>query len=192
MQNRTNVYLLLSGIVSVLAGTLLIAGWTLNLHRDSLPGALLVLPGYILSMLAFTAIAYFHGNRLSIFGISGFAIIIIAHALFIPWPFLDIARISGVITGADWYYVERNGPTGIIAITGGFTFVSGYLLFATDMIRTKVMSRWPAYLLLLAAVQPFIFPLIGVGKLLPRIAGLALVLFGIQFLRIRRKNIRNS
>ncbi|NJO88128.1 MAG: hypothetical protein HC831_03545 [Chloroflexia bacterium] len=185
--SRPRIILFICAIISVLSGLLLIVGWTLNIHRGSLPGAVLAMIGYVLAMLAFIAIAYQHNNQLRFFGILGFVLIVIAHALFIPWVFLDIARLSGIVQGVDWYFVERNGPTGIIAIIGGFAFISGYLLFGIDLARIKTMSQWPAYLLLLAAIQPFIFPIIEVGKLLPRIAGLALILFGIQFMRLFRK-----
>lgn len=170
----------MGGLICLTSGLLWIVGWTLDIHRDSLIGAELVLPGYVLAIFAFTAIAGIHFEKLSIIGLIGYFLIIIANALFIPWAFLDISRLSGTTPGVDWYFVERNGPTGVIAIIGGFSFVFGYILFGSDLIRIKLINRWPAILLLLAAIQPLIFPIIQVGKMLPRIAGLSLILFAYQ------------
>ena len=106
--------------------------------------------------------------------------------------FLDLARISGVAPSVDWWFVERNGPTGIIAIIGGAGFVFGFLLFGIDTIRAKVLMRWPAYLLILAAIQPLLFPLTGLSKMLARIAGVALIGFAWNLWALSKANKDSS
>jgi len=174
---KTEYYYKFSAICSASSGILWIIGWTLNIGRDSLTGSSLALAGYVISIFAFFGINTIQRKNQSIVGFIGFVLIILANALFIPWVFLDMARVSGVAPEVDWWYVERNGPTGIVAIIGGFSFVFGFIIFAIDVLRAKILNRWPAYVLILAALQPALFPFIGVSKLLARIAGVALIGF---------------
>lgn len=166
-----------SAICSALSGILLITGWTINIERDSLIGSSLVLTGYVLAIFAFFGIGAIQRDKLSYFGFAAWALIIIANALFIPWVFLDMARASTISQEIDWWYIERNGATGIVAIIGGISFVLGFIIFAIDIIRVKILNPWPAYLLILAALQPALTSFTGMSKMLARIAGIALIGF---------------
>ncbi|MBK8956790.1 MAG: hypothetical protein IPM34_14730 [Saprospiraceae bacterium] len=178
----------LGSLVCLISGALWIIGWTLDIHRDSLIGAELVLTGYVLSVFAFTAIAAVHYQKLSMLGLLGYSLIIMAAVLFVPWAFLDIARLSGVAPAIDWYFVERNGPTGAIAIFGGAGFVFGYLLFGIDLLRTKVLNRWPAILMLLAAIQPLIFLLSKLVNCYQGLQGFHLSFFAYHLWKYSQSN----
>lgn len=177
---KSTYYYKFSAICSASSGILLIVGWTLNIGRDSLIGSSLALAGYVLAIFAFFGIGAIQHKKQSIVGFIGLVLIVLANALFIPWVFLDMARMSGVAPEVDWWYVERNGPTGIIAIIGGASFIFGFIIFAIDTIRAKILNRWPAYLLILAALQPAFFPFTGLSKMLARIAGVALIGFALN------------
>ncbi len=163
---------------SIVSGLLQIIGWTLDIDRNSLIGAELVLGGYVLAIFAFMGITSIQRKKLKVLGGIGFILIIIANALFICWVFMDIARLSGMAPSVNWYQIERNGPTGVIGTIGGASFVLGYLLFGIDTFRAGVLNKWAAVILILAGLQPLLYPWIGVGKLLARIGGIALILFG--------------
>jgi len=177
IMNKRNLFRF-SAVCSFLSGLLLIIGWTVNINRDSLIGASLVLVGYVLGLFAFMGIYGIQYKRLKIIGFLGFIFVIIAIALFVPWAFLDIARISGVASEVGWREVQENGPTQVIGVIGGAGFVLGFFLLGLDTFRAKVLSRWPAILLIIASIMPLIYIWIPVGKLLPRIGGFALLGFG--------------
>lgn len=174
-----NIYRI-SALSSIISGILFIIGWTLNIDRDSLIGAELALGGYVLAIFAFIGIGAIQRSKLNIIGVIGFILIIIANSLFICWVFLDIARLSGMAPSVNWYEIERTGPTGIIGIIGGASFLFGYILFGIDTLKANVLSKWPAIILIIAGVQPLLNPWIGVGKLLARIGGIALIWFGLN------------
>ncbi|HMU47355.1 MAG TPA: hypothetical protein PKC72_13365 [Chitinophagaceae bacterium] len=176
-----------SSICSLLSGASLIIGWTLNIGRDSVIGAEIALAGYVLAIFAFVGIGTMYFEKITVFGFLGLCLIVLANILFIPWVFLDMARESGILPTMDWYYVERNGPPGIVAITGGAAFIFGYLAFGIDTIRAKVKNSWPSYLLILAALQPAFFVFTGQGKMLPRIAGVALLGFAWNLRQLTKK-----
>ena len=69
----------------------------------------------------------------------------------------------------------------------------GFIIFAIDVLRAKILNRWPAYVLILAALQPAFFPVIGVSKRLARIAGVALIGFAWNlWVLSKEKNIINE
>ncbi len=166
-----------SAVCSLLSGLFLTIGWTINIRRDSLTGASLLLIAYVLALFAFMGIYGIQYKRLTIIGFIGFIFVVAANALFVPWVFLDIARISGVAAQVDWKEVQDIGPTNVIAVIGGIGFVLGFFLLGVDTIRAKVFSKWPAILLIIAGIMPLIYTWLPIGKLLPRIAGLALLGF---------------
>ena len=96
---KTEYYYKFSAICSASSGILWIIGWTLNIGRDSLTGSSLALAGYVIAIFAFFGINTIQRKNQSIIG---FVLIILANALFIPWVFLDMARVSGVASEVDW------------------------------------------------------------------------------------------
>ncbi len=64
--------------------------------------------------------------------------------------------------------------------------------FGIDTIRAKVLKRWPAYLLILAAIQPLFFPFTGLSKMLVRIAGLALLGFAWNLWVLAKEYVEHS
>lgn len=160
-----------------ISGLFLIIGWTLNINRDSLIGAFLVLTAYVLAIFAFMGIYGVQYHKLKILGFLGFIFVIVANTIFVPWLFLDIARISGVAEHVDWQEAQDIGPTHIIGVFGGIGFVLGFFFLGVDTIRAKVFNKWPAILLIIAGIMPLVYTWIPIGKLLPRIAGLALLGF---------------
>ena len=170
----------LGALCGILSGLLLVIGWTINIGRDSLPGASMVLAGYVLAIFAFIGIYGFQYKQLGILGLVSFFLIVMSCALFTPWLFLDVARISEIIQGVGWQEVQENGPTHIIGVIGGVGFVLGFLLFGIKTIQAKLLNKWPAVLLIIASIMPLIYTWVPIGKLLPRIAGLALIGFGVD------------
>ncbi|PCJ94920.1 MAG: hypothetical protein COA50_11095 [Flavobacteriaceae bacterium] len=166
-----------SAICSLISGLFLTIGWTLNINRDSLVGAFMVLIAYVLAIFAFMGIYGVQYKQLKIIGFLGFIFLIVANTVFVPWLFLDIAIISGVAQQVNWKEVQDIGPTHVIAVIGGIGFVLGFFLLGVDTIRAKVFSKWPAILLIIAGIMPLIYTCLPIGKLLPRIAGLALLGF---------------
>ncbi|MGI9552489.1 MAG: hypothetical protein ACR2MT_14905 [Aurantibacter sp.] len=179
-----------SAICCVISGLFLIIGWTLNINRDSLTGASIVLIAYVLALFAFMGIYGIQYKKLKIIGFLGFVLVTAASTLFVPWLFLDIARISGVAQEVDWQEVQDIGPTHVIGVCGGIGFVLGFFLLGADTIRAKVFSKWPAILLILAGIMPLIYTWLPIGKLLPRIAGLALLGFGWNLWILSRPKIK--
>lgn len=174
---KTKTLFQFSAFCGFISGLFLVVGWTLNIGRDSLVGASLVLAAYTLAIFAYMGIYGFQYHKLGIMGFLGFVLIITANALFTPWLFLDIGRISGIIPGVGWKEVQETGATHVVGVIGGVSFVLGFLLFGADTIRAKVFNKWPAILLIIAGVMPLIYTWVPIGKLLPRIAGLALIAF---------------
>lgn len=172
---------------SILSGVLLVVGWTLNIGRDSLIGASMVLVACILAIFAFMGIYGFQYKKLGILGLAGFFLVIMACALFIPWLFFDIARISEMVQGVGWKEVQENGPTHIVGVFGGVGFVLGFFLLGTKTIHARILNKWPAILLILAGIMPLIYTWVPIGKLLPRIGGLALIGFGLDLWVISKK-----
>lgn len=166
-----------SSICGSISGLFLTIGWTLNINRDSLVGAFMVLIAYVLALFAFMGIYGIQRKKLKIIGFLGFILVIVANTVFVPWLFLDIARISGVAQQVDWKVVQGVGPTHVIGVIGGIGFVLGFFLLGVGTIRAKVFSKWPAILLIIAGIMPLIYTWLPIGKLLPRIAGLALIGF---------------
>lgn len=171
----------------MLSGLLLAMGWTINIGRDSIPGASMVLAGYVLAIFAFICIYGIQYKQLGIIGLLAFFLIVMSCALFTPWLFLDIARISEIVQGVGWKEVQENGPTHIIGVIGGVGFVFGFLLFGIKTIQAKILNKWPAILLIIASIMPLIYTWVPIGKLLPRLAGLALIGFGLD-LWVKSKN----
>ncbi|MEP1094659.1 MAG: hypothetical protein ABJG78_06085 [Cyclobacteriaceae bacterium] len=169
----------IAAICSLISGLLLIIGWTINIKRDSLLGAALVLAAYILALFAYMGIYGIQYTKLSPFGFFGFFFLIIACAMFTPFLFLDLGRISKVVV-ADWRTVQEEGATHVVGVIGALGFLLGYFFLGIDTLRAKVFSKWPAILLIIAAIMPLIYTWIPVGKLLPRIGGLALIGFGLN------------
>jgi len=167
-------------LCSLSAGLLLAVGWTINIKRDSLIGASLVLAGYVLALFAFISIYDFQREKLGVFGFLAFVLLIISCTLFTPWLFFDIARISGIVTGTGWKEIQESGPTHVIGVIGGFGVVVGFFLLGITTIQAKLLSKWPAILLIIASIMPLIYSWLPIGKLLPRIGGLALVGFGLD------------
>jgi hypothetical protein len=180
-----------SAICSFLSGLFLTIGWTINIRRDSLTGASLLLIAYVLAIFAFMGIYGVQYKRLTFLGFIGFICVIIANALFVPWVFLDIARLSEVAAQIDWKDAQEIGATHVIGVFGGVGFVLGFFLLGLDTIRAKVFNRWPAILLIIASIMPLIYSWLTVGKLLPRIGGLALMGFGWN-LWVLSKNTNES
>lgn len=189
---KHSIYIKLSAIASFLSGLLLVIGWTLNINRDSLIGALMVLFAYVIALFAFMGIYGVQYKKLRLIGFLGFVFIIIACALFTPWLFLDIARISGVAPQVDWLEVQENGPTSIVGIVGGVGFVVGFLFLAIDTIRAKIFNKWSAIILIIAGIMPLIYTWLPIGKLLPRIAGIALIGFGFELWEISKSSSKNK
>jgi hypothetical protein len=167
-----------SAVCCILSGLFLIIGWTINIHRNSLAGASLLLAAYVLGIFAYMGIYGIQYKKLRTIGFIGFIFVIVANALFVPWVFLDIARISGVASGVSWQDVQENGPTQIIGIIGGVTFVFSFFLLGIDTIRAGVFMKWPPILLIVAGTTALIYTWVPIGKLLPRIAGVAMLGFG--------------
>ncbi len=95
-----------------------------------------------------------------------------------------------IITGDGIYGIFKDKFLELIGGAGGFVF--GYLLFGIDTIRAKVLKRWPAYSLILAAIQPLFFLFTGLSKMLVRIAGLALLGFAWNLWVLAKENVENS
>ncbi|MEP5611067.1 MAG: hypothetical protein ABJP45_02400 [Cyclobacteriaceae bacterium] len=169
----------IAAICSLLSGLLLIIGWTINIKRDSLLGASLVLAAYILAMFAYMGIYGIQYSKLTLFGFLGFFFLIIACAVFTPFLFLDLGRISNVVV-ANWKTVQEEGATHVVGVVGALGFLLGYIFLGIDTLRAKVFNKWPAILLIIAAIMPLIYTWVPIGKLLPRIGGLALIGFGIN------------
>jgi len=189
--NKNNLYKF-SAVCSLITGLFLIVGWTLNIHRDSLIGAFLVLIANVLALFAFMGIYGIQYKKLNIIGLIGFILIITANAVFTPWLFLDIARISGVVPQFNWEEVQSIGPTHVFGVIGGASFVFGYFLLGIDTIRAKVFSKWPAIILIIAGIMPLIYEWIPIGKLLPRIAGLALIGFSWNLWTLTKPNTNTT
>ncbi len=113
-------------------------------------------------------------------------------ALFTPWLFMDVARISGIVQGVGWKEIQENGPTHIIGVVGGVGFVLGFFLFGAKTIQAKLLNKWPAVLLIIASIMPLIYTWVPIGKLLPRIAGLALIGFGADLWMKSKWSFRNE
>ncbi|WP_298792144.1 hypothetical protein [uncultured Allomuricauda sp.] len=175
-----NVLFQLGAVCGILSGLLLAIGWTINIGRDSLIGASMVLAGYVLAIFAFTGMYGFQYKQIGFLGLLAFFLIVMSCAVFTPWLFLDIGRISGIIQGVGWQEVQENGATHVVGVIGGVGFVLGYLLFGIKTIQAKLLNKWPAILLIVAAIMPLIYTWVPIGKLLPRLAGLALMGFGID------------
>nr|WP_299170531.1 hypothetical protein [uncultured Allomuricauda sp.] len=175
-----NVLFQLGAVCAILSGLLLAIGWTINIGRDSLIGASMVLAGYVLAIFAFTCIYAIQYKQLGAIGLLAFFLIVMSCALFTPFLFMDIARISEIVKGIGWKEVQENGPTHIIGVIGGIGFVFGFFLFGAKTIQAKVFSKWPAIILMIAAIMPLIYTWVPIGKLLPRIAGLSLIGFGVN------------
>lgn len=175
---------------SAISGLCLTIGWTLNISRDSMVGAILVLIAYVLALFAYMGIYGIQYEKTTFLGFLGFMLLIMANALFVPWAFLDIARISGVAQ-VDWREAQETGITHVIGVFGGVGFVFGFLLLGFDSIRARVFSIWPAILLMVAGIMPLIYTWLPIGKLLPRIGGLALLGFGVNLwlLAVKRKSV---
>ena len=156
------------------SGLLLIVGWTLDIYRDSLGGAVLVLIGYVLAVFAFTGLYAVQRSRVGVLGLFGFVATVMASVLFVSFVFMDIARLSGVAPQVDWTVVESTGPTYVIGVIGGLGFVT----FGVATFRAALLSRWPAVLLVVAGLIALIPAELLVGKLLPRVGGLALIGLG--------------
>jgi hypothetical protein len=80
--------------------------------------------------------------------------------------------------GSELADVQENGPTQIIGIIGGVTFVFSFFLLGIDTIRAGVFMKWPPILLIVAGTTALIYTWVPIGKLLPRIAGVAMLGFG--------------
>lgn len=160
------------------SGLLLIVGWTLDIYRDSLGGAVLVLIGYVLAVFAFTGLYAVQRSRVGVLGLFGFVATVMASVLFVSFVFMDIARLSGVAPQVDWTVVESTGPTHVIGVIGGLGFVLGFVTFGVATFRAALLSRWPAVLLVVAGLIALIPTELLVGKLLPRVGGLALIGLG--------------
>ncbi len=174
-------------VCSATGGLALAVGWTLNIGRDSLPGAVVVLAGYVLALFAFMAIYGVQRRRVGLAGFVGFVFVTVACALFTPWLFFDVARLSGVSPEMDWRAAETNGPTLVVGVIGAVSFVVGFILLGVTTIRARILGRWAPTLLIVAGVAPLVYDWIPIGKLLPRIGGVALVLFAFDLWRVSRR-----
>ncbi|MFY9243650.1 MAG: hypothetical protein WAO74_11545 [Polaribacter sp.] len=176
----------LIAVIAIISGVLLFIGWTLNINRDSLVGAMLLIPAYILSMFAFLGI--YSKQKEQLLSLIGFSLIIIATTLFIPWVVLDIARLAEIIPAFEWKKPEEVYPTRIIGIIGGVSYVLGFIIFGIAIIKGKVFKWWIGALLILASVVPLFHSILGIGKLLVRIEALTLIAFGWNILSSARIN----
>ncbi len=177
-----------SALAGFVSGPLLIVGWTMNLNRDSMTGAAMALTAFVLALFAFMGIYSAQYEQMKVVGLIGFTACIVGVALFIPWVFLDIARLSDAVTQPDWRFVETHGPTQAVGVFGGLGFIIGFVLFGIASLRARVFSRPPAVLLIVAGIMPLIHQWMGVdiGKLLQRIGGLALIWFAWELWRLSR------
>jgi hypothetical protein len=177
-------------ICSILSGLFLTVGWTININRDSLFGASLVLIAYVLVIFAFIGIYGIQYKKLKIIGFIGFVFLVASSALFVPWAFLDIARVSGVAEHVNWKEVQEVGATHIVGVFGGVGFVLGFFFLGLDTIKAKIFSKWPAIILMLASIMPLIYIWLPIGKLLPRLGGIALFGFGLNLWILSNKKGR--
>jgi hypothetical protein len=166
-----------SAVAAGLSGLLWIVGWTLDIERDSLMGAVLVLVAYVLAVFAFMGLYAIQYSRAGILGALGFVLVVVANVLFVPFVFIDIARAS-VAPEIDRELIETTAPTLTIGMVAAVSFMLGFALFGVATIRARVLSRWPAVVLVVAALMPAVYPLHGVGKLLARVGGVALLGLG--------------
>ena len=181
-------YIVLSGFLAIFCEVLLVVGWTLNIERNSLLGSILTLFGYVLTVFATIGICALHFTIFDFRGKLGAALTIFASTLFTSWLFLDVARISEVVPFFDWAEVQSNGPTHKIGVVGGVSFVLGFFLIGFDAIRSGLLPKWPAYVMILASLMPLVYSLVPIGKLLPRIGGLAFIGYGIEMLLFMRRD----
>lgn len=170
-----------TAVVSCLSGSFLMVGWTLNIGRDSLLGAHLVLAAYVLAGFSFTGLYAAQRRRFGWTGFVAYVLLVVGCALFVSFLFVDIARISGAAPEAQWQVIERGGgPTQNLGVVGALAFVFGFVLWAVASLRARTLSRWPAWVLAAAGIAPLLYTWIPIGKLLPRLGGLALVGFGLS------------
>lgn len=170
-----------TAVVSCLSGLLLMIGWTLNIGRDSLLGAHLVLAAYVLAVLSFSGLYAAQHRQFGWIGFVAYVLLAIGCALFVSFLFVDIARIGGAAPQAHWQIVERGGgPTQSIGVIGALAFVFGFVLWAVASLRAQRLSSWPAWVLAAAGIAPLLYTWIPIGKLLPRLGGLALLGFGLS------------
>lgn len=146
--SASNIIWLGCGLISIVTGTLLVAGHLFDFSSPVGTGAVIgksfILVAHLLTILALVGIYAAQVARMRLVGHVGMVLSVLGTALVSGVVLVEIARASG----AEVETVLTGGVAGMLATLGGLAFFVGLILFGFATMRAAVFPRWAGLLLI--------------------------------------------
>jgi hypothetical protein len=137
-----------SGLTSIVAGALLVAGHLFDFGSPVGTGAVIgksfILVAHLLTVLALLGIYTAQVARMRLVGHVGMVLSVLGTALVSGVVLVEIAGASGAEVDA----VLAGGVAGMLATLAGLAFFVGLILFGIATMRAAVFPRWAGLLLI--------------------------------------------
>ncbi len=137
-----------SGLTSIVAGVLLVAGHLFDFSSPVGTGAVIgksfILVAHLLTVLALLGIYTAQVARMRLVGHVGMVLSVLGTALVSGVVLVEIAGASGAEVDA----VLAGGVAGMLATLAGLAFFVGLILFGIATMRAAVFPRWAGLLLI--------------------------------------------
>ncbi len=174
-----------SGLTSILAGALLVAGHLFDFGSPVGVGAVIgksfILISHLLMVLALVGIYAAQVTRMRLVGHLGMTLSVLGTALVSGVVLVELAGASGVEVEA----VLAGGVAGMLATLAGMAFFVGLILFGIATMRAAVFPRWAGLLLIVGDLVFAASTSAGTAAPIFTIGGAVLTCAGFVWLGVR-------